>query len=582
VLIGLLAGGGYSGRAFADEVANAVDAASSAVGEAAQRLQFSSPDLKYPDFTSTPSVSAPNVQIPDDVSQLIASNPALLFGGVALLAVPLIAIGLSGSGAGGKVKSVSAKQAFQQLSGDEPIVFVDIRSKAEIKEQGTPDLRSTGKKGTSLPYTKVVGGETVVDEAFADRLVAVRGIDEDATLLLLDSNGQEAKEAGQLIAEAVQRVLYVAGGAEGPSGWKASELPWKEPSKGLLDLGKLGETIDDLAEDFKGQPTLTKAGLAAGALGAGLLLLFNEVGTAVEVLGAVAVGQFAFRNLLFNKDRDEATKQVKALVDDKIGLKDVPKDLSKVSRAIADTGRATEKKAESVAKSRVPDSAKQTAQDVKKELGTAASAVKQDTSRLASDAKKEAGKTGNELQKDASKATNTLQKEGSKAADNLQKEGSKAADNLQKEGSKAGDNLQKDAKNVQKDASKAADSLQKDASKATDNLQKDASKATSNAKQQASSAAKDVQQQTKQAQEETKQAAKPVEAKAQSSKQQFEKQRDEVVKESKENIKEAEKTIKNQGTASAPGAASANGAKSEGAPSARAWIDDWYAKQDKK
>lgn len=32
---------------------------------------------------------------------------------------------------------------------------------------------------------------------------------------------------------------------------QASELPWKEPSKGLLDLGRLGETIDDLAEDFK-------------------------------------------------------------------------------------------------------------------------------------------------------------------------------------------------------------------------------------------------------------------------------------------------------------------------------------------
>lgn len=61
----------------------------------------------------------------------------------------------------------------------------------------------------------------------------------------------------------------------------------------------------------QGQPTLTKAGIAAGALGAALVLLFNEVGTAVEVLGAVAVGQFAFRNLIFNKDRGEATKQVK-------------------------------------------------------------------------------------------------------------------------------------------------------------------------------------------------------------------------------------------------------------------------------
>lgn len=33
------------------------------------------------------------------------------------------------------------------------VILVDIRSKAEVKEQGTPDLKSVKRKAVTLPYT---------------------------------------------------------------------------------------------------------------------------------------------------------------------------------------------------------------------------------------------------------------------------------------------------------------------------------------------------------------------------------------------------------------------------------------------
>ena len=98
--------------------------------------------------------------------------------------------------------------------------------------------------------------------------------------------------------------------------WCCCSPGWSQPpSAGHHCCGAgicyLPEAVTSNSVFAQGAPTLTKAGIAAGALGAALVVLFNEVGTAVEVLGAVAVGQFAFRNLLFNKDRGEATKQVK-------------------------------------------------------------------------------------------------------------------------------------------------------------------------------------------------------------------------------------------------------------------------------
>lgn len=60
------------------------------------------------------------------------------------------------------------------------------------------------------------------------------------------------------------------------------------------------------------KPTLTKAGLAVGALGAAAVVLFNEVEIVLEVLGVAAAGNFLAKKLLFAKDREQTVEQIRS------------------------------------------------------------------------------------------------------------------------------------------------------------------------------------------------------------------------------------------------------------------------------
>lgn len=59
------------------------------------------------------------------------------------------------------------------------------------------------------------------------------------------------------------------------------------------------------------KPTLTKAGLAVGAVGAAAVVLFNEVELVLEVLGVAAAGNFIAKKLLFAKDREQTVDQIR-------------------------------------------------------------------------------------------------------------------------------------------------------------------------------------------------------------------------------------------------------------------------------
>lgn len=56
---------------------------------------------------------------------------------------------------------------------------------------------------------------------------------------------------------------------------------------------------------MQSKPTLTKAGLAAGAAGAAGFLIFQEAGTVLEVLGVLAGVRFLGNRFLFAKDREQ-------------------------------------------------------------------------------------------------------------------------------------------------------------------------------------------------------------------------------------------------------------------------------------
>ena len=121
------------------------------VAEQAQQ-QFKLPsDLQYP--------SGAGVRIPKELpstsglEDYVSQNPAVVAAGVAVVAIGLVIARLVGQGV--SAKKISAAKAFDMLSEDDSITFVDLRSKAELNETGSPDLRSIKKKITSLPYTTV-------------------------------------------------------------------------------------------------------------------------------------------------------------------------------------------------------------------------------------------------------------------------------------------------------------------------------------------------------------------------------------------------------------------------------------------
>ena len=53
------------------------------------------------------------------------------------------------------VKQLSAASALEGLTSDPSTLLVDIRSREDIKEQGSPDLSAAKKKAIALPFTKV-------------------------------------------------------------------------------------------------------------------------------------------------------------------------------------------------------------------------------------------------------------------------------------------------------------------------------------------------------------------------------------------------------------------------------------------
>jgi hypothetical protein len=132
-----------AGRLAAAFLAN-VSAAKMALAD-----ELSLPELSYPDVT-LPDVSSLSA---GGVGDFLSEYSLIIGGGALLLAIP-IGISALGKGEAG-TKAVTPEQALAALAEDPRVVLVDIRSTAEIKAQGAPNLRSVKRKLVSLPYTKV-------------------------------------------------------------------------------------------------------------------------------------------------------------------------------------------------------------------------------------------------------------------------------------------------------------------------------------------------------------------------------------------------------------------------------------------
>jgi rhodanese-related sulfurtransferase len=290
-------------------------------------------------------VSLPNVELPavdasaaSDIAALFADNPILIGGGALLVALPfgIAAIVKAGSGGSG-VKPTSVDRALQALGEDSRVVLLDIRNRAEIAAQGTPNLKSVKRSAVSLPFTSVrKGGEVVVDEAFAEKFARLRGISEESLVILLDADGNAAKLAAGAIKDVVSKIYYVQGGAEV---W-ADSGPWRAPSSGIslpsVDLKAIGASVNSLAEDFKQAPSLTKAGVALAAIAGAGIFLVNEIEVVLELAGVLAAGNFLLK-LVLADEREKTLTEIKTLVDEKVAIKEVGSDLNKIAKAVLES-----------------------------------------------------------------------------------------------------------------------------------------------------------------------------------------------------------------------------------------------------
>ena len=102
------------------------------------------------------SVSAPSFGdfdvngVIDSVISFGTENPAVIAGGVAILAVPLVLSQVLKKPKPWGVES--AKNAYAKLGADNNAQLLDIRSPAEFRQVGTPDVGGLRKKPVSIAY----------------------------------------------------------------------------------------------------------------------------------------------------------------------------------------------------------------------------------------------------------------------------------------------------------------------------------------------------------------------------------------------------------------------------------------------
>jgi rhodanese-related sulfurtransferase len=145
---------------------------------------------------------------------------------------------MSQTSAGAYAGDVSARAAWDGLSGSPEATLVDVRTKAEWTYVGVPVLADIGKAAALVEWDEFPSGRLVPD--FVARLTAEllkRGIGRDAPLYFICRSGNRSRNAAIAATEAGFSLCYnVEYGFEGRLGpdrrrgtagsWKTEGLPW--------------------------------------------------------------------------------------------------------------------------------------------------------------------------------------------------------------------------------------------------------------------------------------------------------------------------------------------------------------------
>ncbi len=131
---------------------------------------------------------------------------------------------------------VTSKEAWEMLERDPRAVLLDVRTDAEWRYVGLPDLTVLEKRTLRVSWQE--HPDLHFNPNFAQQ-VATNGVANDQTVLIICRSGVRSRHAATaLTARGYTRCYNVSDGFEGGhdkarhrgarEGWKAAGLPWRQ------------------------------------------------------------------------------------------------------------------------------------------------------------------------------------------------------------------------------------------------------------------------------------------------------------------------------------------------------------------
>lgn len=138
--------------------------------------------------------------------------------------------------AAGYAGDITPTDAWELLTQDADAVLVDVRTDAEWRYVGVPDLRGLGRQAALVEWVSYPSGQA--NPRFLEQLAAA-GVTAGRPVVFLCRSGQRSIGAAQAATAAgygpAYNVLEGFEGATGPdghrghTGWRADGLPWVQP-----------------------------------------------------------------------------------------------------------------------------------------------------------------------------------------------------------------------------------------------------------------------------------------------------------------------------------------------------------------
>ncbi|XP_047334090.1 rhodanese-like domain-containing protein 4, chloroplastic [Impatiens glandulifera] len=253
-------------------------------------------------------------------------NSAVIIGGAAILAVPLVLSQILGKSKQKPWGVDTSKNAFEKLGSESNTQLLDIRSPSDIRLVGSPDIRGLKKKTVTVTYN----GEDKL--GFLKKLSFKFKEPESTTLFILDKfDGNSELVAELLTSNGYKSAYAIKDGAEGPKGWTKSGLPWIEPKKSVgLDFSSLTDAIEGFGE-AAGVLSITLGLAVATGLS---LFAFTEVETILQVLGSAAIVQFVSKKFLYAEDRKQTLQLVDEFLTTRISPNEIADDIKQIGIAL--------------------------------------------------------------------------------------------------------------------------------------------------------------------------------------------------------------------------------------------------------